>query len=259
MGSVEVFILLAAAYLHDIGMQDERFHGGDLDEIRNHHHELTHSCILGKADARVPLGLELVPPEIRLTIADVAEAHRKTDLSDAKYQEVRHGDQQVRARFLAALLRFSDALDIDNRRVHMQLKDLMVLKAEAEFHWLLCYYVSGVSIKNGVITIHYQFPEDCGHYLQLVEPLVRNDVREEFQNVKIILRECGCRIDLDDRCEYRLVPGLAHMPEEALRIAIDRQKRIHTGEIAKYQDRIQYCDSLLLTAFAPAADEGAYE
>ena len=45
LSSSEVFVLLAAAYLHDVGMQDERFAGGDLGEIRARHNERTAEMI----------------------------------------------------------------------------------------------------------------------------------------------------------------------------------------------------------------------
>lgn len=35
LSPIEVYVLLAATYLHDIGMQNEKFAGGDLDKIRD--------------------------------------------------------------------------------------------------------------------------------------------------------------------------------------------------------------------------------
>jgi type IV secretory pathway TrbD component len=47
----EVFVLLAAAYLHDVGMQDERFANGDLEAIREAHHEVTAEWIYRTLEA----------------------------------------------------------------------------------------------------------------------------------------------------------------------------------------------------------------
>lgn len=69
----EMYILLAAAYLHDIGMQDERFRNGDLEQIRSQHHELTGELIRNnffkRSDRTISLGLERVPPDIVDVIA----------------------------------------------------------------------------------------------------------------------------------------------------------------------------------------------
>ena len=45
LSPTEVLVLLSAAYLHDIGMQNEKFAKGNLDEIRAHHNEQTAEMI----------------------------------------------------------------------------------------------------------------------------------------------------------------------------------------------------------------------
>lgn len=167
ISSTEVYVLLAAAYLHDIGMQDERAIGRDLDQIRYHHHELTRKIItdryIRQTEGSIRLGFnDLVPLDIVHTIASIAEAHRRTNLQESQYNEFTYGDHEIRPRFLAALLRLADELDIDHRRVDIQVLSLMDNSDKAQFYkseayWYLCDYVSGVQIHNGLITVHYQY------------------------------------------------------------------------------------------------------
>jgi len=259
ISSTEVYVLLASAYLHDIGMQDERFKGCDLDQIRIHHHELTRKIITNRSfdqsSEKIPLGLELVPAEIVHTIACVAEAHRQTNLRENRYREFVYGDQKIRPRLLAALLRLADELDIDCRRVHMQQLSLMDISAESELHWCLCYYVSGVRIQNGLITVHYQFPKECNDYKEIIEPLVRGNIQEEFSTLRTVLWEDGCKVTMNDRCEVRAIPGLKCMSPAVLDCALRKRKEMHTREIDYHREGITFCDSMTKAAFMHASGE----
>ncbi len=253
ISSTEVYVLLASAYLHDIGMQDERFKGCDLDQIRIHHHELTRKIITNRSfdqsSERIPLGLELVPAEIVHTIACVAEAHRQTNLRENRYREFVCGDQKIRPRLLAALLRLADELDIDCRRVHMQQLSLMDISAESEFHWCLCYYVSGVQIQNGLITVYYQFPEECNNYRKIIEPFVTGKIEEEFPALQRILWEGGCKVTMNDRCEVRAIPGLRCMSSDVLEFALRKRKEMATKKIDYQREDIKYYDSMTKAVF----------
>jgi hypothetical protein len=229
LSMTEVYILLAAVYLHDIGMQDERFRNGDLEQIRDRHHELTRDLIRNnsfkQSDSTIPLGLEGVPPDIVDVIALVAEAHRRTDLSQSKYEEFPYGSEIIRPRLLAALLRCADELDIDHRRVHMGLLCLMDIPIDSCFCWYLCYYVSGVQIMDGRIMISYRFPESCEHYENIVRPLVHNKIRDELAELQEIFWEYGVKVMLGGPRHPRYVPRLRRMsPEVENRTTEERRK-----------------------------------
>lgn len=249
ISSTEVYVLLAAAYLHDIGMQDENYEGGDLEEIRNNHHKLTRKLITERyakqSDRSIPLGFnDLVPVDIVDTIAAVAEAHRKTDLRDSQYNEFYSGDGSIRPRFLAALLRLADELDIDYRRVNMQFLGLLDVSDLSRFHWSLCHYVSGVKIQYGRITVHYRFPEGCDEYSRIVEPLVRENIQKEFPLISDILWDHGCRVELSDKHEQKFFSGLETMSPEVIAFAAEQRKRRLGQAIANYEEEFQFCDSL---------------
>ena len=107
LSPTEIFVLLAAAYLHDIGMQNEKFAGGDLAEIRAHHNEQTAEMIYAVFEDPenaflIPLGQD---PGLVEAVALVAKGHRRVDLGGADYASLIHGGETLRLRLLAALLR----------------------------------------------------------------------------------------------------------------------------------------------------------
>jgi hypothetical protein len=206
------------------------------------------------ADKKIPLGLEQVPDLIVVTIASVAEAHRQTNLREGQYKEFAYGDQTIRPQLLAALLRLADELDIDGRRVHMQLLSLMNIPTKSEFHWCLCYYVSGVHIQNGSITIHYQFPEKYDNYKEIIIPLVSSEIQKEFPALQTILWDYGCKVQMNAKFEVRFVPGLKCMSPEVIEFALEERKKKHTQEIAYHKEEIEVCDSMFHAAWAPRVE-----
>jgi hypothetical protein len=207
----EIYVLLAAAYLHDIGMQDERYAGGDLETIRAEHHERTAAMIVGSVRDRAhyrPLGLDPDPTLVEL-IALVAKAHRKMDLSDADYAPIVHGTDTIRPRLLGALLRFADELDIDHRRVILGNLSILLPDVQTFFHWYKCYYVSGLAIQDEYIKIYYRFPQD--EYTTVIPPLVENEIRNKLYHVEDILREGGIRASIA-RSEVRVLLMVDPMP-----------------------------------------------
>ena len=214
LSSTEVFVLLAAAYLHDIGMQDERFASGApstssgqapsassgqcLEEIRAHHHEVTAELIYRAAEdpaEAVNLGLPDDPGLVE-AVALVAKGHRRVDLNSAEYDPLVHGGETLRLRLLAALLRFGDELDIDYRRVDLETMKLLTLPVESQLHWWKCHYVSGVSIVDEYIRIAYRFPLDRPDYEQFILPLVERDVRAKHAALETILRADAVKVAL---------------------------------------------------------------
>jgi hypothetical protein len=225
----EAFVLLAAAYLHDIGMQDERFAGGDLEEIRAHHHEVTAELIyrtLSRPEAsssregRLGLGLPDDPGLVE-AVALVAKAHRRVDLGGAEYEPLVHGGETLRLRLLAALLRFGDELDIDHRRVDLERMKLMDLPVESQLHWWKCHYVSGVSIVDETIRIVYRVPRDHPDYAELIVPLVETDVRARLAELEEIFRADAVKVALG-RSQVRPMRLVQPMPPEVAALARER-------------------------------------
>ena len=220
LSPTEAFVLLAAALLHDVGMQDERYADGNLEEIRAHHHEQTAEMIYrvfeDPANAfNIPLSSD---PGIVEAVALVAQGHCRVDLQDRAYDSFVHGGETVRLRLLAALLRFADALDLDHRRVDLELMKLLDLPLESQLHWWRCHYVSGVSIVDEYIRIAYRLPQERPDYEQLIVPLVETDIRREMADLEEILRAHAVKVALG-KPQVRLMRAVQPLPPEVESLA----------------------------------------
>lgn len=156
LSATEVFVLICANYLHDIGMQcappellrkagvqvknpnAASFSDKDREEIRRHHHELSAIMIerasehermhdgefshlwersMHKPFERLENSLQLVDTEFIEPISDVVRYHS----SEADIDTCAEGSPEtVRRRYLALLLRLADELDITAKRVNIK-------------------------------------------------------------------------------------------------------------------------------------------
>ncbi len=223
LSPTEVWVLLAAAYLHDIGMQNEKFAGGDLDEIRDQHHEQTAEMIYAVFEApasafAIPLARD---PAMVEAVALVAKGHRRVDLAAPEYEPLVHGSETLRPRLLAALLRFGDELDIDHRRVDMEQIKLLALPTESLLHWWKCHYVGGVSIVDEYIRIAYRFPQDRPDYEGLIVPLVEEGIRAGHAALEEIFRADAVKVALG-KSQVRLMRLVQPLPPEVEALAREK-------------------------------------
>ena len=198
LNRTEIFILLAAAYLHDIGMQNERFAGGDLEQIREEHNEQSAEMIYAVFEnptGAFPIAFPDQPTLVE-AVALVSKGHRRVDLAGLDYEPLPYEDGILRLRLLAALLRFGDELDIDHRRVDMEMIKLAALPTDSQLHWWKCYYVSGVSIVDEYIRVAYRFPQARPDYAQLIIPLVEDEIRAKRAALEPIFWGDGVKVAL---------------------------------------------------------------
>ncbi|MEW5927301.1 MAG: GNAT family N-acetyltransferase [Gemmatimonadota bacterium] len=146
------FALLAACYLHDIGMANGAAQRSlfwiDREEARKRHAVLSAQDILNSSE--VPR--ECIRDEgLRLAVARISEGHGRWDW-DNPYFDQRHG---IEIRFCTAILSLADALDLRNGRRNPDRYDTVeaLLAAQAlendvsRVHWLRHYYSSAPSIQ----------------------------------------------------------------------------------------------------------------
>lgn len=163
----ERFILLASAYLHDIGMQSPHHTGlprkpeytiNEIEKIRENHHEASARMIIESISRKSGLsfGLERCKDYAGF-IAIVSRYHRKLDINEVTDTSL--AGEKVRLRFLAALLRFGDALDVDYRRVNMDILKLREIPVESKYHWWFHHYVQSILIEKEHIKLYFRFPK----------------------------------------------------------------------------------------------------
>lgn len=226
----EIFYLLASVYLHDVGMlisnpEDEEkakmssiqkkkpFSKGDL--IRDEHHIRSGKYII---EHELDLNLDHVESEC---VKLICEGHRVVDLTTENYDDRLVGDERVRVRLLAALLRFSDELDISYQRLPNGLMDILKenMPDFSRLQWLKHYYTSGVGIStresNGnrkiVIEIQTQYPNREGG--RIITEVILKPIEKSLRIVDRILLECGLNIILDPP-EIQLKKNLDEIPKQ---------------------------------------------
>lgn len=183
LSDYELYILILGVILHDIGMQCDvkkfpeikavavnqfgasfqvDFSKGvassysieEQNELRKNHHLLTAAwldCIFRNENPLLPtIALDSVPTELREDLIDVCRFHSKLNILDCPE---RNDITQVRTRFIAALLRLGDELDIDRFRVDINTVKLFGYDIENSFFWYLHAYTV-VNIENHLITLN---------------------------------------------------------------------------------------------------------
>jgi hypothetical protein len=109
LGPEEIYVLLAACYLHDIGMQL------DLPDARERHAEHSFDLILSSFDTRfreLYVQLPIANTNAREAIALVARGHWTSFALQLVPQDFIYGNQRGRLRLLGALLAMADLLDL---------------------------------------------------------------------------------------------------------------------------------------------------
>ncbi len=144
----EIFVLLAACYLHDIGMQLDR------PDAREAHAEYAYQLILhsharvGPDDRRVTLPID--DPNARLAIAEVARAHWTTFALELPQTDYIYGNTNAsgRLRLLGVLLAMADLLDLSPARARYfrSIHRLYDLGAVSELHQKMHHWVKGFDI-----------------------------------------------------------------------------------------------------------------
>jgi len=169
----ELAILIAACYLHDIGMQYPISEQQELgipyvteelsEKVRKNHNEkaceLIDNSVSGDSLKRIALGLTeyQILTDLISCIKDVCRHHttdfKEFDKLDSLYSK------EIRIGFLIALFRLADILDITQSRIDIDKLKRFDIPNESKLHWWRCYYVKSVVIKNGLISIKMSTPK----------------------------------------------------------------------------------------------------
>lgn len=200
----ERFILLASAYLHDIGMQSPTHAGLDLKSeytlaekelIREKHNESSYKMIRESISPESPLSLGLERCK-RYTecIAILSRHHRKRNIEEVKDTSLAGDD--IKLPLLVSLLRLGDELDQDCRRVNMTILKIRDIPVESKFYWWSHHYVSSVRITNGKIELFFTFPGDYrgNTIIEIFRKKVFESVERQLAEVYDILDGNGLRL-----------------------------------------------------------------
>jgi len=275
----EVFILLAACYLHDIGMQHTRLEGrttdqpltkSDYDKIRESHPEKSFELIKGRKIG--PWSRRAVRPvdpeldECLEPIALVCKAHG-TKFFEQTVKELEKltcypdGVKPVRGSLLAGLMMMADELDLHTTRACFEADHEMRFSTESQMHNLVHDYIPVVQVKDGRtpkhrdILISFNFPSgSLTTYGRDVREWVISKLKCQCRRTEDILLEGSHgeltwgRVDVDKEDEDTF--GRRHpMPpavQAHLRENLARRRVVNRSELREELKRCLSSDQAML-------------
>jgi hypothetical protein len=220
----ELYILLAACYLHDIGMQDfQSINGRSVDQfteedykfIRNKHPERTKELIIKRTlqRDRDEFHIDLDDdPQYLVPIALVSQGHG-SDFFSKTVEELntiphRPGNMPLRGGLLTALLLMGDELDLHEKRATFP--EEFSLSPISLLHNHIHHYVTGVEIIDGRTPKHrrirltFEFPQDSDEYRSDIRTWVTTKLRKQINLTNALLEHFSSgELMWDDHIEIR--------------------------------------------------------
>jgi len=178
LNEYEIFILLCSVWLHDMGIMIKRA-DESVEDIRSTHHIRSAEFIMKKFS-------DLLNEAERVVMAAISRAHRSVvDLSTLDERISLHhptlGNQHIRVRFLAALLRLADACDICHTRAAV---DTSGLPEEARFYHLLHRRVSGINFVHNKASIEINMLVESDFDRVILSDFVTGKLSSELDSVR---------------------------------------------------------------------------
>ncbi|MDO8186813.1 hypothetical protein Q5424_19280 [Conexibacter sp. JD483] len=257
----ELFVLLAACYLHDLGMQVGKVDGRGLDAMRssdwNHvrrrHPRQSRELIVDRTLVherdQYEIGLPSSSPFLE-AISIVAESHGSEFFDDAiaelRTRDLRPSNESLRLEGVAALLLMGDELDLHKTRVDdLWREDFADLSSIGQLHYHLHHYISVVDIRHGVpsnrrqIRLRFSLPEDSGEDVDsLQEWLGRRLLKQIARTNPILQEQFDGRLEWSDMLEFEteMVRGPVYRPlpqaaREHLQVELTQERLVARTEV----------------------------
>jgi len=205
----EAFIILLAAYYHDMGMFIGRRQGEDPEQARNEHHTRSAEAIQ-MLNYRNFLH---IPQEELEVIKKVIEAHRLTDLKELPESQWIEGFE-IRTQLLGALLRIADSCDCDRSRASRAIFDLFYenIPDNSKEYWKMLFPVTDVRFEGRrtsiIVSINF-----AGNLKERIEKyrignLLKRKIDEELSSVEAVFRHNRVplvRVEIEDFDSGRLI------------------------------------------------------
>lgn len=209
----ELFILYAACYLHDIGMQYEK--AGETNVIselhlsqswenlsentrrkllRQHHAAISAEMVRQSHGAEKPIvGLQLTPDYFPQYVAALCEAHT-LPVESTRYKSLTGGGPNLRMDLLSGLLRIADILDLSRRRANRSKAITLDLDLESQTHWWRHHYTEDIVIDQNqkLVSVWFDFPKShAAEYRKVVPQLQMPWIEAEFSRHMPIFHRYG--------------------------------------------------------------------
>ena len=198
----ELFVVYAAAYLHDIGMQYENVGNSPTiraaigaeswealpvlvkrDLLRQHHHAISAELVtMSVRNQTPPIGFQLIDEDYPTAIASICEAHG-IETEGQRYAQLTADAPGLRMRLLASILRCADILEESRRRAVRARAESLNLPIESQVHWWRHYYTNDIRFDqvDRSIELWFEFPPNRRAELSRIVPELQvPEVRAEL-------------------------------------------------------------------------------
>lgn len=213
--SEERFLLLASAWLHDIGMIRYLLPDKLSEiEVRETHHERSEKYVNSK-DIWPVLGLR---PEETTPLGIICRYHRKVEDLRKCNEKIPISGGQIRTRLLAAYLRLADALRIADvsgvPEKEFRANLIMGMDPESTFHWLKSRYAQGTSLTEEpfTITIFLKNPSGSAENIAPLGKFLCDEIQEELDSSMDTLIRGGLSLYL--RVNHEIIKDVPLQPDE---------------------------------------------
>jgi len=202
LSAFDIFCLLSACCLHDIGMIVKKKSSEPYFKVRQDHHLRTKKLLKERYSE-----FHLDNQQEAKIIGEICYSHGTPSLDELmpydNWSIAEHGD--VNALLIGALLRIGDLLDLNFLRAPILVADLKKIEGISLYHWKLHSKISDIKIdhENREISIHaiaeneYDLSE-----LYRLKNLVEKEltiVNEIFRNNEIFLDKVSLHTNLDNK------------------------------------------------------------
>ena len=189
MNAKETFILLVAAYYHDIGMFIGRRENEDPEQTRREHHMRSAEAIQTLNDSHL---LSINDEELEI-IKKVIKAHRVTLLTEFPTSQRIEGSD-IRTRLLGALLRIADSCDCDRSRAPKSIFDLFYgnIPEGSREYWKMHFPVTDVTFEDirASIVVSINFDGDARQRIEKyrIANLLKKELEGELASVEAVFQ-----------------------------------------------------------------------
>ncbi len=240
----EIYLALLSIWLHDIGLFLGRKEGESPENARKHHHERVKFVLDFLVSTSQIRSME-ISEETLLT--RICEGHsRKTDLNSIAETAPLNGET-IRPRLLSAILRMSDALDIDHRRAPESIFEIFEesIPEESQKHWKKHKPISGIEFNRthasiDVVTI---FEPSLVNFVEqfLLVQWVITEIKKELDSVREVFDRYGIpfyNVNIKDLATGKLlntesIPASGYLRIEILEERLDNSKLMKLSELFK--------------------------
>ena len=193
LSSTEIFLLLIAAWLHDIGKIREFDSSKSYSEQITKHAEIGFDYIINKS------AIFQLDEKEALIIAYIVKGHGILDLSDLPSKKGLGASGAIDVRKLAAILRFADELDIEYLRVPTIVKEISGIEGVKK--WDIRNNIDGVEIRADIWDIvvyctpkNYDILEDIKNTVDWINNRL-TEIRDELRKLDIYYKSVELEVD----------------------------------------------------------------